>query len=149
VKNPGKWVALLAVTLALVGCGRTYHIVGRVVTVPGLDLERGFVAEITGRGVPSFGEPLRNVEIRLIHEIDAQGRPVNGTVWQNSARTDQTGSFEIQDYATPGKHNLVGLEFSASGFETLFVTYWDCFDVEPQEFFVVLRPQGMDAEADI
>ena len=47
-----------ALTLALSGCGRTYHIKGRVIFLPQLQSSAGFIVEFTGKDFPRGGEPI-------------------------------------------------------------------------------------------
>ena len=46
---------LAATTLILSGCGRSYHIKGRVISLPQLQSAAGFIVEFTGKDFPKGG----------------------------------------------------------------------------------------------
>ena len=135
--------------LMLAGCGRTYHIKGRVVTLPQAKDSTGLIAEITGQQLPSWGEPVKGAKVRIVHELGKDGRPKEGTVWQQETLTDEHGVFEINDYAAPSDEVPVWLEVSKEGYGDAHLTYIDYVANEkhkdPQLFFVVLAPSSGQA----
>jgi hypothetical protein len=128
---------LLPLLLLLAGCGRTYTLIGRVVF---LDASASSITEVVGNAVPSIGVPISGAKITLFHELDGNF-PKRDSDWSTSVITDKNGNFRLSDYATPGKKNLVGLEVAVSGYETVFITYYDYADPDEQYFLVVLRKQ--------
>ena len=124
----------------LTGCGRGYHIKGRVVLLPELGASESLILEFTGKSLPQGGVPLVGAKVRMIHQLDENDRPVKDGAWTEEAVTGVGGSFEIHDYAAPSREAKVGLEVSGGGYETAYRTYIDDSDVEPQVFFVVLVP---------
>lgn len=139
---------IAALTIFVSGCGRTYHIRGRVVFLPQLGSPHSVIAEITGQLLPSGGVPMVGAKIRMIHELNKNGSPKEGSVWQTNALSNTTGDFEISDYAAPYDNAPVGLEVSKEGYETAYTTYIDYLDQEhdksekTQTFFVVMLPSA-------
>jgi hypothetical protein len=129
-----------AVALLMSGCGRSYHIKGRVVFLPQAQSSTGFIAEFTGKDFPQGGNPVAGAKVRMLHELDKDDKPVAGSVWEHETVTDENGFFDTSDYATPSRESKVGLEVSKEGCQTVYTTYIDYSDVEPQVFFVVLVP---------
>lgn len=76
----------------------------------------------------------------LFHQLAPDNNPVRESIWQKSTETGPDGTFELDDYATPGRRNLVGLEVSAPGMRTVYTAYVDFMDPDLQTFFVVLEP---------
>jgi hypothetical protein len=132
---------ILVLTIFMAGCGRTYHIKGRVLFLPQLGSADGMIAEITGQPIPAGGEPVAGAKVRMIHELNKDGRPVENTGWQTDTLTDANGNFEISDYAAPYDNVRVGLEVSKDGYKTVFTTYIDYVEKDKgdklQVFFVV------------
>ena len=133
-----------ALTLALSGCGRTYHIKGRVIFLPQLQSSAGFIVEFTGKDFPQGGDPIAGAKVRMLHDLDKADKPKKGSVWEHDAVTDENGYFDTGDYAAPYKESKVGLEVSKDGYKTVYTTYIDYSDVEPQVFLVALAPDGRD-----
>jgi len=131
-------IIIILITVVFFGCGREYKIKGRVVVVD--DNSKEQIIEVTGEQIPDNGVPVADAKVRMIHELDDQGKPVSGTTWQRETITNIDGLFEIEDYATPGEKNLVGLEISKKGFKTVYTTYWDYINKE-QVFFVILEKE--------
>lgn len=137
-------MALLLTALALLstGCGRTYHIKGRVVFLEEIESPESVIAEITGQQMPLGGVPIEGAKIRMIHQLDESGKPREGTVWQRSALSDVNGYFEVSDYAAPYDNVPVALEVSKEGYKTAFTVYIDYLTKDEgekmQTFFVVL-----------
>lgn len=124
--------------LFLPGCGRGYQLSGRIVSSePGLPAG---IRECTGRLLPLGGNPVANARVSLFHELTKSGDPARESTWQCHEQSNERGQFELFSYATPGRKNLVGLEFSAPGFRTQYTTYWDYYDPDEQVFFAVLDP---------
>lgn len=143
--KPMTMIILFVISLILGGCGRSYFIKGRVVS---LSESRGlgsFIGEIHNQAVPQGAKSIQKAKIKLVHELDKNRMPVDGTVWQKSTETNNEGYFEIHDYATPGRMNLVGLTVEASGYKPAFTTYWDTTDEKPQVFFIMLAPNENEA----
>ncbi len=141
-------ILVAALTIFMTGCGRTYHVKGRVVLLPQLGSSRSIIAEITGQMIPAGGMPIVGAKIRMIHELNKDGSPKEGTVWQTNIVSDAEGNFEISDYAAPYDNVPVGLEVSKEGYETAYTTYIDYLDQEhdksekTQTFFVVMSPSA-------
>ena len=134
-------ISLIAtLTLITSGCGRSYHIKGRVIFLPQLQSAAGFIVEFTGKDFPQGGNPIAGAKVRMFHDLDTADKPVAGSIWEHDTVTDQNGFFDTSDYATPSKESKVGLEVSKDGYKTVYTTYIDDSDVEPQVFFVVLVP---------
>ena len=134
-------ISLVAVlTLIMSGCGRSYHIKGRVVFLQQLQSVAGFIVEFTGKDFPHGGNPIAGAKVRMLHDLDKADKPVAGSVWEHDTVTDENGFFDTSDYATPSKESKVGLEVSKDGYKTVYTTYIDYSDLEPQVFFVVLVP---------
>ncbi|MCA1558224.1 MAG: carboxypeptidase-like regulatory domain-containing protein [Acidobacteria bacterium] len=131
---------IAALTLMLSGCGRDYHIKGRVVFLQQLQNSAGYISELTGKDFPQDGNPIAGAKVRMLHDLDKDDRPVAGSVWEHNTVTDENGYFDTSDYATPSKASRVGLEVSKDGYKTVYTTYIDYSDVEPQVFLVVLVP---------
>jgi hypothetical protein len=125
-------------TLVTTGCGRSYHIKGRVLLLPELQSATGFITELTGRSFPLGGTPIAGAKVTMFHDLDDANKPKRGTVWQHETTTDENGYFDTSDYAAPTKESKVGLEVSIAGYQTVYTTYIDYNDVEPQVFFIVL-----------
>jgi hypothetical protein len=133
-------LTLLVGLLLASGCGRSYHLIGRVVILTSdSSINRG-IHEVTGHPMPSQGVPIAGATVTLFHDIERDGWPNRSSIWQREVETDQLGEFHLFDYATPGRKNLVGLEVKAEGYETTYTTYWDYMDPDYQYFFVVLSP---------
>jgi hypothetical protein len=145
VKTSLQLILIAFLTLILSGCGRSYHIKGRVILLPELQSSAGFIVEFTGKDFPQGGQPIVGAKVRMLHDLDKADRPKQGSVWEHETVTDANGYFDTSDYAAPSKASKVGLEVSKEGYETIYTTYIDDSDVEPQVFFVVLVP---DAQAD-
>ncbi len=122
------------------GCGRSYHIKGRVIFLSQLQSSAGFIVEFTGKDFPQGGNPIAGAKVRMLHDLDKEDKPVNGSVWEHDTVTDENGFFDTSDYATPSKESKVGLEISKEGYKTVYTTYIDYSNIEPQVFFVVLVP---------
>jgi hypothetical protein len=122
----------------LSGCGRSYHIKGRVISLPQLQSAAGFIVEFTGKDFPKGGNPISGATVKMLHDLDKSDRPKEGSAWENDTVTDENGYFDTSDYAAPVKEAKVGLEVSKDGYKTVYTTYIDYSDIEPQVFFVVL-----------
>ncbi len=131
---------IAALTLMMSGCGRSYHIKGRVIFLSQLQSSAGFIVEFTGKDFPQGGNPIAGAKVRMLHDLDKEDKPVNGSVWEHDTVTDENGFFDTSDYATPSKESKVGLEISKEGYKTVYTTYIDYSNIEPQVFFVVLVP---------
>jgi hypothetical protein len=131
---------IAAFTLTTSGCGRSYHIKGRVVSLSHLQSSSGFIAEFTGQDFPQGGNPIANAKVRMFHSLDKDDKPGKESVWKHETVTDENGFFDTSDYATPSRESKVGLEISKGGYKTVYTTYIDYSSVEPQVFFVVLVP---------
>jgi|GEM_PF-3033056 len=143
MRHVGRAVRLsLIVTLTFVlsGCGRGYHIKGRVVVLPELGAFESLILEFTGKPLPEGGQPLTGAKVRMIHQLDKNDKPTKDGTWTREAVTDDKGFFEIHDYATPSKEPKVGLEVSKNEYQTAYRAYVDYSDVEPQVFLIVLVP---------
>ena len=140
----GRQVVLISLVVMLAsllsGCGRKYHIKGRVVLLPELAAHESLILEVTDKSLPQGGTPLVGAKVRMIHQLDKDDRPVKDETWTEEAVTDVRGFFEIHDYAAPSHEAKVGLEVSGGGYQTAYRTYIDYSDVEPQVFLVVLVP---------
>ena len=132
-----KSALLLPLVFLLAGCGRTYTLIGRVVF---LDAPASSITEVVGGAIPTIGTPVPAAKVELFHQLDGN-LPKRDSEWSTSVVTDKDGNFRLNDYATPGKKNLVGLEVVVSGYETVFITYYDYADPDEQYFLVVLRKQ--------
>lgn len=114
--------------------------------LPQLGNSRSIIAEITDQMIPSGGIPIVGAKIRMIHELNKNGSPKEGTVWQTNNLSDDEGNFEISDYAAPYDNVPVGLELSKEGYEIAYTTYIDYLDQEndksekTQTFFVAMSP---------
>ena len=137
-KTPLLILLIISSNLPLMGCGRGYHIKGRIVFLEQTEIADRRIEEITGKPMPPEGKPAVGARIVMTHELDKQNKPVTGTVWQTGVTTDGDGYFELKDYGPPFKHEKVGLEVSKEGFKTIYKTYIDDSDKEPQVFYVVL-----------
>jgi hypothetical protein len=131
-----RTVLLLPFLLLLAGCGRGYELIGRVVV---LEVSSSSITEVVGNTIPSLGRPIVGATVTLFHQLDSSNRPVRDSIWTASVVTDKNGKFDLNDYATPGEKNLVGVEVAAPGYDTVFTTYVDFMDPDAQYFFVVLR----------
>jgi hypothetical protein len=129
-------ILLLPILLLLAGCGRGYKLIGRVVV---LEVPSSSITEIVGDAIPNLGQPIVGATVTLFHELDSTNRPVRDSVWSADVVTDKNGQFDLYDYATPGDKNLVGVEVTAPGYDTVFTTYVDFMDPDAQYFLVVLR----------
>lgn len=132
--------SLLLALLLVSGCGRSYHLIGRVVMLSSEVLLKQGIHEVTGRPMPSYGAPISGATVTLFHEIEGDGSPIRTSTWQKDIETDKMGEFHLFDYAIPGRKNLVGLEVKADGYISTYTTYWDYMDPDYQYFFVVLSP---------
>ena len=133
---------IVILTFMLSGCGRVYHIKGRVVVLPEVAAHESIILEFTGKPLTEEGQPLAGAKVRMIHQLDKNDRPAKDNTWEEEAVTDDKGFFEIRDYAAPSKEARVGLEVSKDGYRTAYRTYIDYSDVEPQIFLMVLVPEG-------
>ena len=128
----------------MTGCGRTYHIKGRVVVLPQLGSSESVIAEITGQPIPLGGQPVAGAKVRMIHQFDKNGRPLEGSVWERDVLTDANGSFDLGGNAKPSDNVRVGLEVSKEGYKTAYTIYVDYVDENDDEvtqvFFIVLSP---------
>jgi hypothetical protein len=129
---------IIVLNLPLMGCGRGYYIKGRVVFLEQNEIAVGRIEEITGKIMPLEGKPVVGARIVMTHELDKQDKPVKGTVWRTDTTTDAEGYFEIKDYGPPFKQERVGLDVSKEGFKSVYTTYIDYSDKEPQVFYIVL-----------
>ena len=134
-------ILIAALTLMMSGCGRSYHIKGRIIFLAQLQSSTGFIVEFTGKDLPQGGNPIAGAKVRMFHQLDKEDKPVTGSVWEHDTVTDENGFFDTSDYAAPSKESKVGLEISKEGYKTVYTTYIDYSNVEPQVFFVVLVPQ--------
>jgi hypothetical protein len=136
-------------TIFIMSCGRGYDIKGRVVFLSQLESSDGIIAEITGQQIPSGGKPIEGAKVRMFHQIK-DGKPSEGSVWEQDSLTDADGYFEISDYAAPYDNVPVGLEVSKDGYKTVRTIYIDYLDAErdksekTQIFFVVLSQSVPD-----
>jgi len=137
VAGVGRGALGLLVLLA-VGCGREYHIQGRVVSLP---QARGTIREWTGKPLPERGQAVSGALVKIFHELDGEGRAEKDSLFQASTVTDGSGYFDIKDYAVPGRRNRVGLQVSKPGYRTIYDTYWDDSKIEPQVFLITLIPE--------
>ena len=136
-----KLAPILIVTIIMTGCGRGYHINGRVVVLSEIQDSEGFIAEVTWQAMPSAGQPVAGAKVRIVHELDDNQRPKTGTVWQREVLTNADGTFEIKDYAAPFDEVKVAIEVSKEGYKTAYTVYLDYVNKEPQTFYVVLVPK--------
>ena len=131
---------LLPFLFLLAGCGRSYTLIGKIVFIE--TARASSIAEMPGSSFPDPGGiPVENASVTLFHELK-DNMPVRDSIWEASVKTNSDGQFYLDDYATPGKENRVGLEISAPGYETVFTTYVDYIDPDEQYFLVVLRKAG-------
>ena len=137
--NRPRMLAAAASLVMLLGCGREYHIQGRVVALTGD--AKGSITEVTGKALPETGTPIAGAEVTLYYELSQEGAPVATSTWKRTVTTDEKGRFDLQDYAVPSMKILLGLRVTKEGYETAYTTYWDYKDIEPQIFFVELRKQ--------
>lgn len=136
----GCCVVVVLAALLCMGCGRTYSLEGRVVALPGSERYPAGIHEVTGSPIPALGVPVPCAVVTLFHQLTPDDQPVRESIWQKSTETLPDGRFELYDYATPGRRNLVGLEVSAAGMRTVYTAYVDFMDPDLQTFFVVLEP---------
>ena len=136
--GPHRRFSLLLGLLLVTGCGRSYHLIGRVVILTSDGSMKPGIHEVTGHPMPSNGTPITGATVTLFHEIRKDGLPIRTSKWQKDVETDEMGKFHLFDYATPGRKNLVGLEVKAEGYESTYTTYWDYMDPDYQYFLVVL-----------
>ncbi len=66
---------LAALTLVTAGCGRDYHIKGRVVVLPELQSASGVIIEFTASEFPLGGSPIAGAEVRMLHDLDESDKP--------------------------------------------------------------------------
>ena len=78
----------------------------------------------------------------MFHELDAAGQPKRDSVWSHEAESDSNGTFDTSDYATPVSKETVSLEIYTPGYKTVYTTYTDYSNREPQVFLVVLVPSA-------
>jgi hypothetical protein len=104
----------------------------------------GLIGEITGQELPEVERGVAGARIALFHSLKQDDSPDRDSVWQAATEADERGFFELSSYAAPGERNLVGLEVSAPGFETVYRAFWDLHDVEPQVFVVLLERKEQD-----
>ena len=136
-----RWAAAVAGVLLLVaqgGCGRKYTVVGRIVVSPGESTSR--IVELTPGPTPELGVPISGARVEMFLELDKTGRPVPGSTWTTSDSSAADGAFRLFAYASPGRRHVVGLEVSASGYETAYRTYVDYMDPDTQYFLITLVP---------
>lgn len=137
-----RGIAIAAICLFATGCGRSYKVIG--VVIVGAQGARSTLREVSGRPGPPAG-PVANATITLFHELNADGTPDRTSVWQRSVTSNADGSFELFSYATPGRKHLVGLEVSAAGHESVYITYVDFMNPDEQFFIASLavRTDGL------
>jgi hypothetical protein len=140
VRTSLKIFAAVFATLTLCGCGRTYHITGRIIVMPEMKSTSGFIVEFTGNEIPQGGGPLLGANVRMFHDLDSNDNPNRESVWTQDTSTDANGFFDISDYAAPTSEARVGLEVNKVGYKTVYSTYIDYSNVEPQTFLVLLVP---------
>jgi hypothetical protein len=140
-----KTIVIISTAMAalLFGCGREYHVRGRVVAFQGTGAaSTASITEITGREIPETGASVQGAEVTLFYELGEDGTPREGSTWKRSVITDEKGIFDIRDYSVPSMKLKVGLRVSREGFGTAYTTYWDYKEIEPQVFLVHLVPRG-------
>lgn len=139
MKRPRTYAAAASLVI-LLGCGREYYIQGWVVAVPDATA-KGSISEVTGKVLPDKGAPIAGAEVTLFYELTKDGAPVETSTWQKTVKTDANGCFDLGDYSVPSDKILLGLRIAKQGYETVYTTYWDYREIEPQVFFVELRKQ--------
>ncbi|MBN1532599.1 MAG: carboxypeptidase regulatory-like domain-containing protein [Spirochaetes bacterium] len=130
-------ILLAALAALLFGCGREYHVRGRVVT---MQAAASSITEVTGKEMPQTGMPVPGAEVTLFYELKEDGTPEAESTWKRSILTDDKGIFDLRDYSIPSVKLRVGLRVSREGYETAYTTYWDYKEIEPQVFLVQLAP---------
>ena len=129
---------LLPALLLLAACGRSYTLIGRVVFVSD---SASRITEVKDLSTPYIGTSIPGTKVTVFYDLDGT-KPVRNSTWVASVDVDNTGNFQINDYAAPGVENLVGLEVTAPGYETAYTTYVDYADPDAQYFVVVLRKKA-------
>jgi len=132
-------IAASIIITILTGCGREYHLQGRVVAAEVMSVT-GKITEITGNRMPEKGTPVQGAAVTIFFELKKDGSPVEESTWKRSFLTDGQGAFDIRDYSIPAKKTLVGIRITKPGFDPLYTTYWDYYDIEPQVFFAEMKP---------
>src|SRR6185503_4540942 len=101
MKFKRAFAIILLTTLALItsGCGRSYHIKGRVILLPEIQSATGFISEFTAQEFPKGGSPIAGAEVKMFHQLDENDKPVAGSVWEHNTETDENGFFDTSDYA--------------------------------------------------
>ncbi len=85
--------------------------------------------------------PISGAKVVMFHQLNKEDKPMNSSDWRHDTETDGSGFFDTSDYATPSSESKVGLEVSKKGYKTIYTTYIDYSNIEPQEFLVVLVPE--------
>jgi hypothetical protein len=140
MKRGGPLLAGICALILFGGCGRSYRLIGRVVTGPVGAWTVG-IHEVTGKAMPEVGVPIEGAAVLLVHELTRDGDPVRTSTWNRDVTTNADGSFDLFSYATPSRKMRVGLEVTAAGYATEYTTYIDYHDPDEQYFFIVLRPE--------
>lgn len=135
-----KLFLLLIAVFSTTGCGRTYHIKGRVIVLPEIKSESGFITEFSSDQLPLGGIPIAGASLTMFHDLDDSDQPMRDSVWHHDTETNSEGYFDTSDCAAPGSEAKVGLEIRKSGYKTVYTTYIDYSNKEPQVFLVVLVP---------
>ena len=138
-------ISLILILVMILGCGRPYHIQGRVIIIQGMAVA-GTITEITGQRMPEQGEPVSGAEITVFYALKDDGSPDEKSTWKKSVFSDETGLFEINDYSVPSEKLKVGLRVSKAGFDTVYTVYWDYKDIEPQVFMVKMKRADIPAK---
>ncbi len=127
---------LIPILMLICGCGRSYTLLG---LVSHITQGQGSILEVRTNPARSEFPPLSEATVTLFHELNKDGSPKRDSGWKSSVKTDANGRFNLFSYATPGQENLVGLEISAPGYETVYITYVDYIDPDEQYFTATLR----------
>lgn len=138
-------VFIILLLAALPGCGRPYHIKGRVIVAGGME-PAGSITEITGRPVPDEGESVSGAVVTVYYALKDDGSPDEKSTWKKTVRADAKGMFDINDYSVPSEKLRVGLRVSRDGCETVYAAYWDYKDIEPQVFLVKMKKAAAPAK---
>lgn len=136
------YTVFAAIIVSLImGCGREYHIRGRVIALEGT-VKSGSIIEVTGRGIPENGKSVAGATVTVFYQLKEDGTPVEEGSWHRSIVTDDKGMFDLRDYSVPSTKMKVGIRVAKDGFETVYTVYWDHKEIEPQDFFAELKPSG-------
>lgn len=136
---------IILLLAALPGCGRPYHIKGRVIVAGGME-HAGSIVEITGAVFPDGGEPVAGAAVTIFYALNEDGTPDEKSAWKKTVFADTKGIFELNDYAVPSEKFRVGLRVSGAGCETVYAAYWDYKDIEPQVFLVKMKKAAAPAK---